>query len=84
MLTTRTDRISVRFIVHRYDDGTPWLGIESTDGKVLPMLADGFFRLELKAGTTWEEAGRIAEVLDAVVESLAVTRFLPAVNERPF
>lgn len=84
MLATRTDRISVRFIVHCYDDGTPWLGIESTDGKVLPMLADGFFRLELKDGTTWEEAGTIAEILNGAVRSLAVTRFMPPVNERPF
>lgn len=43
-----TDRIFVRFVGHPYEDGSAWLGIESTDGKVLPWAADSFFRLDVR------------------------------------
>lgn len=72
-----SNRDAARFVVkHNY--------AERRNGKVLPALADRFLRLELRDRTTDEEAQRIAHMLNARVTTLAVTRFMSAVNDRPF
>jgi hypothetical protein len=83
MIHARTARICVRFIPHTYDDGSGWLGIESTDGKVLPLAADSFFRLDLKRPMTFEDAVRIAAFLNERVEAFGQSQLLPPANMRP-
>lgn len=70
----RTDRIFVRFVGHSYEDGSAWLGIESTDGKVLLCAADSFFRLDVRKLSGAMTRSRIAERLNA--ESFGQSRIL--------
>ena len=51
-----TDRIFVRFVGHPYEDGSAWLGIESTEGKVLRCAADSFFRLDVRTDLGLDDA----------------------------
>jgi hypothetical protein len=81
MENTRTDRIAVRFIPHRYEDGTGWLGIESTDGSVLPSSADSFFLLDLRPGMTYQDAKRLADVLNEHVQAFGQSRTMPPASD---
>jgi hypothetical protein len=83
MIGARTDRISVRFIPHKYDNGSGWLGIESTDGKVLPRATDSFFRLDLQGGMGFEDAVRLAAFLNAQIAAFGQTQLLAPGGDAP-
>jgi hypothetical protein len=84
MLAVRTDWIAVRFIPHKYDDGSGWLGIEATDGKVLPLASDSFFRLDLKAGMSFDDARELAASLNQCIEAFGQSQLLPPASLKPF
>lgn len=72
----RTDRIFVRFGRIFNKDGSAWLGIESTDGKVLPCAADSLFRPHLRKDLRHGDAVRIAERLNVEIESFGQSRIM--------
>jgi hypothetical protein len=81
MLKCANRSIAVRFIPHKYADGSGWLCIESTDGKVLPGCADSFFSFDLRSGMTYEHAQRLADSLNAQIERFGQTRFFAPVSD---
>ena len=81
-LENKTTRLNVIFIPHAYADGSAWLGIESTDGKVLPACADSFFGLDLKEGMTLEDAVWLASVLNEKVAFFGQTRMMSPASDR--
>lgn len=75
MADSKTDRAYYRFTVKEYVSGTPWIMFELLHGPNLPMLKDGFLGLDLRSGTSYEEANVIANFLNDHVECVAATTF---------
>lgn len=85
MTTAKTDRVVYRFTVREYGDGTPWIGLETHDGKELRGLGDGFLGFDLPDGTTYERAKAIAEWLKENIKAVSHTRFVPEfLQDKPF
>lgn len=55
-------------------DGEPFIVFEPRDDNI-PFLEKAFVSLDLKPGTTPEEAKELERALDQFVDGLAVTRF---------
>lgn len=77
MSEARTDRAHYRFTVKEYAGGTPWIMLELQREPDLPVLKDGFLGLDLRPGTSYEEAKRIADLLNDNIESVAATTSSP-------
>jgi hypothetical protein len=75
MTESKTDRADYRFTVKEYGDGTPWIMFELRRAPDLPVLGDGFLGLDLRPGTSFEEAKRVASFLNDHVECVAATSF---------
>lgn len=70
----QTERAAYRAVVKEYSDGAPFLALEPMVENI--SLLDGVLAaLELRPGTTLEEARDVAGILDRVVVGLAVTKF---------
>lgn len=70
----QTERAAYRAVVKEYADGAPFLALEPMVENI--SLLDGVLAaLELRPGTTLEEARDVAGILDRVVVGLAVTKF---------
>jgi hypothetical protein len=67
-----TDRARHIVVVKEYGDGVPWLMLELLEGEELPVLRRGFLGLDLRQGTTYEEAQALANSLN---ELLAYTTY---------
>jgi predicted transcriptional regulator len=70
----KTERAAYRAAVKAYADGTPFLAFEPMSEN-MEFLDGALAALELKQGTTPEEAREVADVLDRFVVGLAVTKF---------
>jgi hypothetical protein len=75
MTMTRTDRGRYRAFVKEYGDGQPFLALESM-GDEIPMLRNRHVSLDLKRGTTLDEARELATLIDKRVEGLAILTFI--------
>jgi hypothetical protein len=63
-----------RFKVRRIgSDGPYHLPLEPIDDPILPLLSGGFLSLELKEGTTHEEAKALLAILDEKVKFVTYT-----------
>lgn len=69
----KTDRALYRATVKEYADGTPFLVFEPMSENI-ELLDGALTSLDLKQGTTLEQAREVADVLDRFVEGLAVTK----------
>lgn len=68
-----THRTEYRFTVKEFESGTPWLMLEPMRGPDLPLPKNAFLGLDLKEGTTLEEAQEIARYLNRQVRSVSMT-----------
>jgi hypothetical protein len=68
-----TDRARHSFTVKEFGDGTPWIMLELLDGQELPVLRRGFLGLDLKEGTTYDQAKALAATLNESVISTSYT-----------
>lgn len=73
--SSKTDRADYLFKVSQYGDGTPWIFLELRRSPNLPALGDGFLGLDLRPGTSFQEAKRIADFLNDHVECVTATSF---------
>ena len=69
----KTERAAYRATVKEGNSGVPFLMFEPMAGN-LPFLSDAFVALELRPGTTLDEAQELARQLHLRVEGLAITR----------
>ncbi len=72
-----TKRATTYIRVAEYGDGTPWLMLEpQVPGAREAFGAELFFGLDLKPGTTYEQAKELSRVLSEHVTGISVTTFL--------
>ena len=85
MTTADTKRAEYRFRVKEYGDGTPWIYLELVREPDLPTIAPGFLGLDLKEGTSYEEAKEIARFLNERITTVSHTYFIPEPDQKkPF
>lgn len=70
----RTERGDYLFAVKEDVNGAPWIYLEPRRSTVSP-LKDAFIGLELRTGTTHDQAWEIAKTLNDNVEALSFTMF---------
>jgi hypothetical protein len=76
MTQSKTERAGYAFAVKEFGDGTPWIMLErSREG--LGVLGKGFLGLELKEGTSLQEAETLAAAMRQRVSAVSYTSFLP-------
>jgi hypothetical protein len=75
MTQSRTERATYVFAVKERADATPWIMLECS-GKGLDVLGNGFIGLDLKEGTTLQEAETLAATLRQNITTVPYTRFL--------
>ena len=70
-----TERGRFSFRVSEYESGQPWITTDPlNDSDVLKTLGpQGFVGFDLKPGTSYEEAQRIAKYLDQQIEFITIT-----------
>jgi hypothetical protein len=68
----RTVRAQFVFAVKEFSHGEPWVMLER-QGEGLEVFGHGFLGLELKRGTSLEDAQRVAATLQALVENVSYT-----------
>jgi hypothetical protein len=73
--SSKTERAQYRFTVKEYAAGTPWIMFELLRSPDLPVLGDGFLGMDLRPGTSYEEAKTVASFLDERIECVAATTF---------
>lgn len=69
-----TERATGLFTVKEHRDGTPFIMVE-LDAPGLKALQGGFLSLELRNGTSMEQAKALAGLLNAQVGEIGHTRF---------
>lgn len=74
MAESSTDRARYVFSVKEFGDGTPWIMLER-GGSSLAVLGGGFLGLELKKGTSMNQAEKIAQLLRRSVQAVSYTSF---------
>jgi hypothetical protein len=67
-----TERAKYRATVKEFGDGTPFIVFEPM-GDEITSLENQLVALDLRPGTTYEQARALADQLDESVEGLAVT-----------
>ena len=69
-----TERADYRATVKEGSSGTPFLMFEPM-GQNMPFLSNVFVTLELREGTTLEQAQTLADQIHVHARGLAITRF---------
>ncbi|OSJ16834.1 hypothetical protein BST63_10590 [Bradyrhizobium canariense] len=67
-----TERASVRFRVTQYANEQPWIVVEPLGGGRLDMFKK-VIGLDLAAGTSFEKAARICDLLNENIEQIGET-----------
>lgn len=58
-------------------DGLPWIWIRTDDpGLSVLKYGDAFLGLQFKSGVTFEDAKRLANEMDRMIEGIACTKFV--------
>lgn len=71
---SKTERAYYVFAIKQYADGTPWIMLEQS-GENLSILDQGFLGLDFKEGISFEEAQKIAELLEDKIDTVKFTSF---------
>ncbi len=74
-MAARTERARHKITVKEYADGTPFLAFELLEGDGLASFPDVHFGLDLRAGTTYEQAQELARQINQGVQGLSATIF---------
>lgn len=69
-----TERAKYQAKIKQFASGDPFIVLEPSDGNI-PALEETLVALDLKPGTTPEEAREVERVFDQYVDGLALTRF---------
>jgi len=69
-----TERAKYQAKIKQCASGDPFIVFEPVDGNI-PPLEKAFVSLDLRPGTTADEARELESALDQYVEGLAITRF---------
>jgi hypothetical protein len=71
----RTERGRFSFKVKEFADGTPFIFAEGPDHSTMASLDDAFIAFDLDAGTTLEQAQRIADFMNKNLAGMSMTIF---------
>lgn len=69
-----TDRAQYIVSVKEYENGEPWLMFDWLDGENLPLLRNGFMGIDLREGTTLEQAKELAGKINDLMVGISYTK----------
>ena len=68
-----TERAQYIFTVKEYDGGVPWLMLDLLRSPDIGILQKQMLGLDLRPGTTYDEARELANILNAKISHLTCT-----------